>query len=206
MRLRTSSCEIPRFNRVIKKFLAASTFFSKSPHRFKHMCADVIFKKLALFESFKAVFKPGKSFASGIETLKRSRLRWKGTTNFLRSHRIPFFKCDMGDARHVFVNPLIAIMTEIKNLINPQGRRNLEDNLGTGQSLHSGMVIRLALTVPTALQNWTGVMRRTCELTQSDRRASTRMACRSDAAFVRSQAGMKYSPGMQFRAGKFQAI
>ena len=67
MRLRTSTCEIPRFDRVVKKFLAPSTFFSRSPHRFKHMCAGVSFKKLALFESFKAAFKPCKSFASGNE-------------------------------------------------------------------------------------------------------------------------------------------
>ena len=133
MRLRTSTCEIPRFNRVIKKFLAASTFFSRSPHRFKHMCAEVIFKKLALFESFKAVLKPGKSFASGIETLKRSRLRWKGTTNFLRTYRIPFFKCDMGDARDVFVNPLIAIITEIKNLISPRKTTWGQANLYTAE-------------------------------------------------------------------------
>ena len=83
MRLRTSTCEIPRFNRVFEKFLAANTFFSRSPHRFKHMCAEVIFKKLALFESFKAVFQPRKSFASCIEALQRSRLGWKGTANFL---------------------------------------------------------------------------------------------------------------------------
>ena len=56
MRLRTSTCEIPRFNRVIKKILAAITFFSRSPHRFKHMRAEVIFKKLALFESFQALY------------------------------------------------------------------------------------------------------------------------------------------------------
>ena len=63
-----------------------------------------------------------------MKALKRSRLTWKGTANFLRSHRIPFFKCDMGDAGDVSVDALIAIITEIKNLINPKktwGQANL---------------------------------------------------------------------------------
>ena len=73
-RSRTSTREIPRLSRKAKELSAARTRLKRGPHRFKYVCAEVIFKDLILLISLKYIFKFCCAIPSSLKSFQRPRL------------------------------------------------------------------------------------------------------------------------------------